>query len=33
MDKAEALGYAHGDIAAMHAVLEQLSRDGSPVAS
>ena len=33
LDKAEGLGYAHGDIAAMHEVLEQLSRDGSPVAT
>jgi 3-hydroxyisobutyrate dehydrogenase-like beta-hydroxyacid dehydrogenase len=32
LGKAEGLGYAHGDIAAMHEVLEQLSRDGSPVA-
>jgi 3-hydroxyisobutyrate dehydrogenase-like beta-hydroxyacid dehydrogenase len=32
LGEAEALGYAHGDIAAMHEVLEQLSKDGSPVA-
>jgi 3-hydroxyisobutyrate dehydrogenase-like beta-hydroxyacid dehydrogenase len=32
LDRAEGLGYAHSDIAAMHEVLEQLSRNGSPVA-
>ncbi len=33
LDKAEGLGYTHSDIAAMHEVLEQLSRNGSPVTS